>query len=136
MNRLKPKELALYFFGLATIACAFLVNPDGYFVNDEAIYHMMTVSLANEGNLFIWNGYEEFPSPELVPSLARAFNGHLYPQYPVFFSIIAYPFVYFLGFKGFFVVYNLFNLGRPQVSADHHRNLREGAFTEWGRAVA
>jgi putative transposase len=33
-------------------------------------------------------------------------------------------------------VYNLFNLGRHLVRAEHYRNLREGAFAEWGRAVA
>ncbi len=104
MNWLRSKELTLFLFGLLTIAWAIWMTPDGYVANDEAIYHMMTVSLISEGNLFIWNGYEEFPSPELVISLARVYDGHLYPQYPVFFSIIAYPFVYLLGFKGFYLI--------------------------------
>jgi len=33
------------------------------------------------------------------------------------------------------VVYNLFNLGRHLVRAEHHRNLRAGEFSEWSRAV-
>ncbi len=33
-------------------------------------------------------------------------------------------------------VYNLFNLGRHLIRADHYRNLRTSAFTEWSRAVA
>ena len=33
-------------------------------------------------------------------------------------------------------VSNFFNLGRHLVSANHYRNLRMSAFTEWGRAVA
>jgi putative transposase len=33
-------------------------------------------------------------------------------------------------------VYNLFNLGRHLVRAEHYRNLRISAFEEWGRAVA
>ena len=33
-------------------------------------------------------------------------------------------------------VSNLFNLGRHLVSANHYRNLRIRAFTEWSRAVA
>jgi putative transposase len=33
-------------------------------------------------------------------------------------------------------VSNLFNLGRHLVSAEHYRNLRVSAFTEWSRAVA
>jgi putative transposase len=33
-------------------------------------------------------------------------------------------------------VSNLFNLGRHLVRAEHYRNLREGAFEEWGRVVA
>ncbi len=33
-------------------------------------------------------------------------------------------------------VSNLFNLGRHKVSANHYRDLRVSAFTEWQRAVA
>ena len=33
-------------------------------------------------------------------------------------------------------VSNLFNLGRHLVAANHYRDLRVSAFTEWGRAVA
>jgi putative transposase len=33
-------------------------------------------------------------------------------------------------------VSNLFNLGRHLILANHNRNLRIGAFNEWGRAVA
>jgi putative transposase len=33
-------------------------------------------------------------------------------------------------------VYNLFNLGRHLVRAEHYRNLRVNAFAEWGRAAA
>jgi putative transposase len=33
-------------------------------------------------------------------------------------------------------VYNLFNLGRHLVRAEHYRDLRISAFEEWGRAVA
>ena len=33
-------------------------------------------------------------------------------------------------------IYNLFNHGRHLVRAGHYRNLREGAFAEWSRAVA
>ena len=32
-------------------------------------------------------------------------------------------------------VSNLFNLGRHLVRAEHYRNLRESAFSEWSRAV-
>ena len=33
-------------------------------------------------------------------------------------------------------VYNLLNLGRHLVRAEHYRDLRISAFEEWGRAVA
>ena len=33
-------------------------------------------------------------------------------------------------------VSNLFNLGRHKVRAQHYRDLRVSAFTEWSRAVA
>jgi len=39
----------------------------------------------------------------------------------------------FLG--GHAEVYNLFNLGRHLVSANHYRNLRVNAFKEWSLAV-
>lgn len=32
--------------------------------------------------------------------------------------------------------FNLFNLGRHLVGAEHYRNLRMSAFAEWSRAVA
>ena len=104
MSRLGFKQLILVIFGLVTLAWAVWINPDGYIANDEAFYHMMTLSLGQHGNLFVWNGYEEFPSPELIPALARAHNGHLYPQFPALYSIIAYPFVVLLGFKGFYLL--------------------------------
>lgn len=34
------------------------------------------------------------------------------------------------------VVHNLFNLGRGMVSAENHRNFREGAFNKWRAATA
>jgi putative transposase len=40
----------------------------------------------------------------------------------------------FLG--GHAAVYNLFNLGRHLVRAQHYRDLRVNVFTEWSRAVA
>ena len=104
MSPFLSRNLTFVFFGLATMAWAIWVNPDGYFVDDEAIYHMTAVSLISDGNLFVWNGYEEYPSPELLLSHLRVHNGHLYPQYPVFFSVIAYPFVSLLGFKGLYLL--------------------------------
>ncbi len=104
MNRLGLKELGFALFALATIAWALWVNPDGYLGNDEAIYHLMTSSLIHEGKLFVWNGFEEFPSLELRLPQTRIYNGHLYPQYPVFFAVLASPFVAVLGFKGFYLL--------------------------------
>jgi putative transposase len=40
----------------------------------------------------------------------------------------------FLGVHA--AVYNLFNLGRHMVSANHYRSLRQGAFVSWEKAVA
>jgi putative transposase len=40
----------------------------------------------------------------------------------------------FLGIHA--TVYNLFNLGRHLVSANHYRNLRTGAFDNWSLAIA
>ena len=33
-------------------------------------------------------------------------------------------------------VYNLFNMGRHLIRAQHYRDLRVSAFADWGRAVA
>ena len=40
----------------------------------------------------------------------------------------------FLGVHA--AVYNLFNIGRHLVKAEHYLNLRISAFSEWSRAVA
>ena len=40
----------------------------------------------------------------------------------------------FLGVHA--AVYNLFNLGRHLVAANHYRSLRQGAFVSWEKAVA
>lgn len=111
VNWLESRKVLMCVLALVTIAWALWVNPDSYLTNDEAIYHLTTKALVQEGNFFLSNGYEEFPSQELVPDHSIVHNGRLYPQYPVFFSIIAYPFVYFLDFKGLFLLNTIALLG-------------------------
>ncbi|MCG8695689.1 MAG: hypothetical protein MI806_31135 [Minwuiales bacterium] len=67
--------------------------------------------MATSGRLTIWNGYQEFPSPHLVLSLARLHEGQLAPQYPHLFAYVAVPFYELFGYRGLFLLNGLSYLG-------------------------
>ncbi len=83
----------------------------GQLLIDEGIYRLMVHELATSGRLTIWNGYQEFPSPELVIPLARPHGGELAPQYPHLFAYVATPFYRLFGYHGLFVLNGLSYLG-------------------------
>lgn len=107
MDPLRQKWLVLGLFGALAVVWALWIAPDAYLVNDEALYHLMTLALLNDGTLSVWNGYEEFPSAELAFGHVRLHDGHLYSPYPILFPLIAAPFVALLGFKGFYLLNTL-----------------------------
>jgi len=59
-----------------------VMTVPGHLSVDEGIYHFMSQSPARSGSLAIWNGYDEFPSPELALLVGRPHDGLLMPQYP------------------------------------------------------
>ena len=96
----QKKIVLLCFFGSLTILIAIFSGPHGPFVIDEGTYHLMARSFAESGNLAVWNGYEEFPSAELVLPLTRVYEGQLVPQYPYLSAVLNYPFYRLAGFEG------------------------------------
>lgn len=106
---LHPSSLQLKILLLAVLCAGhflftFLYIAPGPLSVDEAIYHWMAKSFAEQGSLDIWNGYEEFPSPELRHRYIRAREGRLIPQYPSLFPVLALPFYRLFGFFGLFLM--------------------------------
>jgi hypothetical protein len=71
---------------------------------DEMTYLLSARSLADGFGVEVWNGYEEFPSPELAPGWLKVVDGRLVSQYPDFFLFLALPAFRALGFRGLFLV--------------------------------
>ncbi len=88
---------------LTLFASIFLVVA-GHFSVDEAVYDMMARSFSSGGSLSVWNGYEEFPSPELVLPMLRVHDGRLFSQYPHFTAILATPLYWLAGYQGLYIL--------------------------------
>lgn len=79
----------------------------GHLSVDECTYHLMTKGLVDHGELRFRNGYEDFPSRELVLVSVEAHEGHLYPVTPPTYAFLAWPFYRAAGYPGLFVLSNL-----------------------------
>lgn len=88
---------------LTLFASIFLVAV-GHFSVDEAVYHMMARSFSSGGNLIVWNGYEEFPSPELALPMLRVHDGRLVPQYPHLSTFLVSPLYRLVGYQALYIV--------------------------------
>ena len=75
------------------------LNP-GYLSVDEGTYHIMVKSLADHGSLAFSNGYEEFPSLELMTGSVRLHEGRLVPVTPILYAIVSFPFYRAAGYAG------------------------------------
>ena len=100
----KFKTKLLFLIGIAHILISVFTIIPGYISNDEMTYHMMTKSFSESGGLEIWNGYREYPSPELEMRNIFARNGRLVSQYPYFFPVLSTPFYRILGYRGLFFI--------------------------------
>ena len=80
----------------------FLLAP-GHLSIDEAVYHLMARSFVHSGDLGIWNGYADFPSPELLLPLFQVHGGETFPPYPSLFPILAAPLYWLAGYHGLFL---------------------------------
>jgi len=81
----------------------FTVIP-GYLSIDEATYHVMAKNFSESGGFEIWNGYREYPSPELESKFIFAHKGRLVSQYPYLYPILCTPFYLIWGYRGLFFI--------------------------------
>jgi len=70
----------------------FTIIP-GYLSIDEATYHVMAKNFSESGGFEIWNGYREYPSPELELHFIFARKGRLVWGYRGLFFINAIAFI-------------------------------------------
>ena len=100
----KFKTKLLFLIGVAHILISVFTIIPGYISIDEATYHSMTKSFSESGGLEIWNGYKEYPSPELETRFIFARNGRLVSQYPYLFPVLSTPFYRIWGYSGLFFI--------------------------------
>ncbi|MDL1983384.1 MAG: hypothetical protein LWX54_04215 [Deltaproteobacteria bacterium] len=100
----KFKTKLLFLIGFAHILISVFTIIPGYISIDEITYHRMTKSFSESGGLEIWNGYREYPSPELETRFIFARNGRLVSQYPYLFPVLSTPFYRILGYRGLFFI--------------------------------
>lgn len=101
---LDPKAWTLLSACLLAVIFAAGVTAGGHINVDEAVYHLMTRDLVETGGPALWNGYEEFPSPELALPAMRIHDGRLVSQYPQVYAFLAAPFFWLLGYHGLFLL--------------------------------
>lgn len=100
----KIKFFLLLLFAVAHILISLIAIIPGYISIDEITYHLMTKNFSESGGFEIWNGYREYPSPELESNFIFARNGRLVSQYPYLYPILCMPFYRIWGYHGLFFV--------------------------------
>ncbi len=98
------KALVLLAFVAVHVAISVVFVAPGHFTIDEGVYDLMVRAFVATGGLEVWNGYEEFASPELVWPTVSVRDGVLVPQYPGIFALLAAPFYWLLGYRGLFLL--------------------------------
>ena len=88
----------------------FIIIP-GYLSIDEVTYHMMAKNFSESGGFEIWNGYGEYPSPELETEFVFARKGRLVSKYPYLYPILCAPFYQIWGYLGLFFINVITYLG-------------------------
>lgn len=86
------------------LVATFILVVPGYLSIDEALLHWMAKSFADTGGLSLWNGYDEFPSPEFRHPFLSVHNERLYPPYPYLYPILSYPFYRVAGTFGLYLM--------------------------------
>ncbi|MFQ5350351.1 MAG: hypothetical protein ACE5EG_07910, partial [Thermoanaerobaculia bacterium] len=86
------------------LALSMLTPVPGYLSVDEATFHMMVKNFAERGDLEIWNGYREFPSPELASASISIHSGRLVGQPPYLHPALGAPFYLLWGYRGMFAL--------------------------------
>ncbi len=65
-RRYRGKVLVLLAFVVVHVAVSVIFVAPGHLTIDEGVYDLMVRAFVATGGLGVWNGYEEFASPELV----------------------------------------------------------------------
>ncbi len=61
-------------------------------------------SLAQGHGIEVWNGFDEFPSPAMVPGWLKVVDGRLVSQYPDLFPILALPAFRLFDLRGLMLI--------------------------------
>ena len=114
-HRTNRKIYLLLGLGIVHIFVTFSTIVPGYLVIDEIFYHWMAKNFSESYSLGIWNGYEEFQSPELVHPTFRIQDGRLVSPWPNMFPILVLPLYRLWGVFGLFVANSVAFLGLVAV---------------------
>ena len=120
------RGLAVSAAAVALVWCGWSLSFPGCLSLDEVTYLLSARSLAGGTGVEVWNGFEEFPSPELAPGWLKVVDGRLVSQYPDFHLFLALPAYRALGFRGLFVVNVLAFAGLLALTWDLARRLFGG----------
>lgn len=88
----------------ALLAGGWQLTVPGTFSIDEVTLLLSARSFAQGHGLEVWNGFEAFPSPALVPGWLKVVDGRLVSQYPDFFLLVALPAFRTFGLRGLMLV--------------------------------
>lgn len=108
-NRLRV--LLLILVGLVHLFVSLYAVIPGYLSVDEPTFHMMVKNLSESRGLEIWNGYREYPSPELASASIVAHNGRLVGIPPYLHPLLGVPFYRIWGFRGLFLMNSMAFVG-------------------------
>ncbi|MDQ7784795.1 MAG: hypothetical protein RDU20_18070 [Desulfomonilaceae bacterium] len=103
VSTVRIKTYVLLVLGFVHVVVTLFFIVPGYLLIDEVIYHWASKGFVQIGGFEIWNGYEEFPSPELYHKFTAPFKGRSVSQYPYLFTVLTYPFYLLMGFYGLFL---------------------------------
>jgi hypothetical protein len=96
--------VAAALLALVGLAGGWRLAVPGTFSIDEVTLLLSARSLAQGYGVEVWNGFEEFPSPALVPGWLKVVEGRLVSQYPDLFLLVALPAFRAFGLRGLMLV--------------------------------
>jgi hypothetical protein len=89
---------------IALLAVGWQLTVPGTFSIDEVTLLLSARSFAQGYGVEVWNGFEELPSPALVPGWLKVVDGRLVSQYPDFFLLVALPAFRTFGLRGLMLI--------------------------------
>lgn len=89
---------------IGLLAGGWKLTVPGTFSIDEVTLLLSARAFAQGYGIEVWNGFEEIPSPALVPGWLKVVDGRLVSQYPDFFLLVALPAFRTFGLRGLMLV--------------------------------